>query len=432
MASISKDSGGNRRIQFVDVEGVRKTIRLGKMPQRSALEIKTRIEHLLAAKKAGCAWDGPTAEWVATRGDDLADKLARVGLIPPRPSARLGGFLDSYVKSRVDVKEATATVYGHSKRNLIHYFGADKPLRDITPGDADGFRLYLIGEGLAENTVRRRCGIAKQFLRAAERHGFVTRNPFADLVSTVQATPDRLRFISLEETASILAKCPCHDWRLIVALARYGGLRCPSEVLSLTWQEIDWEAQRIRVISPKTERHPGKESRVIPLFPELRPYLEESFARAIDGAVYVVDERFRRAAVGPTGWRNCNLRTTFEKIVRRAGLAPWPRLFHNLRSSRETELSEQFPIHVVTAWLGNTLEVARKHYLQVTDEHFRLATEPATGAAQKAAQCAAESSGKRSYQEQQIPVIPEEYRTLLHCTSIQMGDEGLEPPTSSV
>jgi hypothetical protein len=83
---------------------------------------------------------------------------------------------------------------------------------------------------------------------------------------------------------------------------------------------------------------------------------------------------------------------------------------------------------VVTAWLGNTLEVARKHYLQVTDEHFRLATEPATGAAQ----CAAESSGKRSYQEQQIPVIPEEYRTLLHCTSIQMGDEGLEPPTSSV
>lgn len=68
-----------------------------------------------------------------------------------------------------------------------------------------------------------------------------------------------------------------------------------------------------------------------------------------------------------------NLRTTMEKIIRRAGLSPWPRLFHNMRASRETELTERFPVHVVTAWLGNTPEIARKHYLQVTDEHFRQA-----------------------------------------------------------
>jgi hypothetical protein len=65
------------------------------------------------------------------------------------------------------------------------------------------------------------------------------------------------------------------------------------------------------------------------------------------------------------------------KIIRRAGMTPWPRLFHNLRSSRETELRERFPIHVVTAWLGNTPEIAWKHHLQVTDEHFRQAAGPA-------------------------------------------------------
>ncbi len=80
--------------------------------------------------------------------------------------------------------------------------------------------------------------------------------------------------------------------------------------------------------------------------------------------------------MGPGGWRGCNLRTTMEKISRRAGMTPWPRLFHNLRSSRETELCERFPVHVVTAWLGNTPEIARKHYLQVTDEHFRQASAP--------------------------------------------------------
>lgn len=34
---------------------------------------------------------------------------------------------------------------------------------------------------------------------------------------------------------------------------------------------------------------------------------------------------------------------------------------------------KQFPIHVVTAWIGNSVPVAMKHYLQVTDADFELA-----------------------------------------------------------
>ena len=121
---------------------------------------------------------------------------------------------------------------------------------------------------------------------------------------------------------------------------------------------MDWENERITVQSPKTEHHEGKAERVIPLFPELHDHLQTSFERAPDGAVYVVNERFRKAAIGKDGWRNCNLRTTFGKIVKRAGLEKWPRLFHNLRSSRQTELEERFPTHVVCAWLGNSEEIA--------------------------------------------------------------------------
>ena len=47
--------------------------------------------------------------------------------------------------------------------------------------------------------------------------------------------------------------------------------------------------------------------------------------------------------------------------------------FQNLRSTRETELAETYPIHVVCAWIGNSEAVAAKHYLQVTDEHFERA-----------------------------------------------------------
>ena len=174
------------------------------------------------------------------------------------------------------------------------------------------------------------------------------------------------------ETDKLLEACPNHDWRMIITLARYGGLRCPSEVLSLKWQHVDWDQRRIRVPSPKTE-HQGKESRMIPMFPELRVALEEAWELAAEGAVYVIDEQYRKAANRKTGWRNTNLRTYFMKIVQRAGLQPWPKLFHALRSSRETELVRQFPLHVVTSWLGNTPAIALRHYLLTTDEDFQRA-----------------------------------------------------------
>ena len=57
----------------------------------------------------------------------------------------------------------------------------------------------------------------------------------------------------------------------------------------------------------------------------------------------------------------------------RAGVASWPKPFQNLRASRENELAHTFPLHVVTEWLGNTPQVALKHYLRVTDEDFAQA-----------------------------------------------------------
>jgi hypothetical protein len=72
--------------------------------------------------------------------------------------------------------------------------------------------------------------------------------------------------------------------------------------------------------------------------------------------------------MGPAGWMNANLRTTFEKVIKRAGLTPCPRLFHNLRASRETELVKEYPVQVVTSWLGNTPRIALKHCLMVRKE----------------------------------------------------------------
>jgi integrase len=217
------------------------------------------------------------------------------------------------------VKPATKEVWRQGENGLVEFFGANKPLRDVTPGDADAYKLHLIGKKLAPMTVRKRLQFATMIFRAALRRRLIAESPFAD-VSIKASMPNREHFVTLNDTAKLLEACPDHNWRTIVALARYGGLRCPSEVLSLQWPDIDWALGRVVVQSPKTEHHPGKETRTIPLFPELRTILAEAFELAPEGAVYVVDERMRESSQGDAGWRNCNLRTTFTKIVRRAGL----------------------------------------------------------------------------------------------------------------
>ena len=42
----------------------------------------------------------------------------------------------------------------------------------------------------------------------------------------------------------------------------------------------------------------------------------------------------------------------------------------NLRKTRQIELTDIHPQHVVCAWLGNSEDVAKKHYLKVTDGHM--------------------------------------------------------------
>jgi len=196
-------------------------------------------------------------------------------------------------------------------------------------------------------------------------------------------------------------------------------LRCPSEHLGLRWGDVDWEKNRITVHSPKTEHHEGGESRVIPIFPELRSRLEEVFDQAESGAVHVIT-RYRCA--------NANLRTQLQRIIRKAGLKPWPKLFQNLRATRETELAETHPIHVVCAWIGNSQAVAREHYLQVTDEHF----EQASNALQKALQQAPRTSTHGPGPILTNPGFAGECGTVQMGAIGEMGGTGLEPVTSTV
>jgi len=50
---------------------------------------------------------------------------------------------------------------------------------------------------------------------------------------------------SADGARRVLIACPNYHWWAIISIARYGGLRCPSEVLSLRWENIDWAGKKL-------------------------------------------------------------------------------------------------------------------------------------------------------------------------------------------
>jgi integrase len=451
MASVSTDANGNRTIQFKGLDGKRRSVRCGPIPKKAAESLKLRIEELSSLAQLGQPMGADLSAWVAGIGDDLAEKLAAVKLIPERQQATLGAFLDDYRASHFhEWKAGTRTQNEQRCQNLTEVFGADRPLHTITEADARQMKEAMHADGLADATIHRRIRAYRNYFAEAARRNLIRENPFEGIRCAEGDMTERQQYVPVEDVQKLLAIAnPC--WRTIIALSRFGGLRTPSETLMLRWDKVDFGSRRMVIEDIKTD------TRVMPITSTLLPYLEESARTAPHGTVYVVHgqqaDHYRETSNSEGGWLNTNLRTVFLKLVSRAGLEQWPKPFHNMRSSCETDLNGEFPSHVVAKWMGHSLAVAEKHYLQIRDAEMDRATrfemplssklvqfgqgfEPGTApppnyAVQNPVQSGAVKGGQRgtdgmgrSEKPLESPLVsaPDAY-----CTNVQITRQGFEP-----
>jgi integrase len=406
MASLSRDKNGTSRIQFIDGAGERRAVRLGKVPVKVGETVLRRIEALAAHAIAGTAHDADLSAWLASVPAVLYRRLVRVGLVAPRAEDRATDTvtveqLCVAFKDRAGVKPGTAAAYSQTLDSLRAFYGPTKPITEITTASADLWRKAIAtateGEGkrkkrrttvdgrLAPATVAKRVHVAKQVFGKAVAWGWLGKNPFTALRAGSQANPARAAYVAPETLEAVLEACPGVQWRLVLALPRLAGLRCPSEVGGLAWSDVDFANGRLTVRSPKTEHHGGGHAvRLVPIVPRLREILADAFDAAPTG---------ERLVVPMAGRPGANLRTTAEKIIARASVAPWPRLFQNLRASCETDWVQAYPAHVAAKWLGHSPTIAAQHYLQVRDANFRDAIDgAAAGRSQSGAECGARAA----------------------------------------
>jgi integrase len=369
MASLSHDSGGGRRIQFMGPDGRRKSVRLGPVPAKVAESVKTKIEYILAFRAAGVPLEGETAGWLGAIDDELHERIAATGIIGRRAAGQLGPFFRAWIEERADQNVYTRRNLRDGLNRLVGFFGDDADLRSITPERAAAFKSSL-ADVYASATIGRTVKRARQFFKQAVKRGVVKVNPFTDVTAPDVSNRSRIQFVDRGIIARVLAKCPTPYWRALIALSRFAGLRVPSEVVGLNWEDIDWKRKSITLFP---EMHEGikKRERTFPLFFDLRPYLEE--IRGESGPVLV------------PALSHKTFRERMEGFIAEAGVTQWERLWHNLRASCETELLDRFPSHVVAEWMGHSEAISRKHYSAPNDSHFERAA-----AAQSAAQSGSE------------------------------------------
>ena len=427
MATLYKEKGKKRDtwvVQFVDRDNQRQKIRVSGITKRVAASMRVKIEALIAARAAGYPIDAETAHWLNGLSDAFYGRLVKTKLVPQRecdqakqPEAcTLGDLLERYMRVIAgNRKPNTVRNLQQASKKLVEYFGADRSLESITAGHAFEWKEAML-KSLAEASVATHVAKAKQVFAYAKDLGLVQTDPFHGVKKGSQKNRERQYFVDRETIQRVIDACPNWQWRLVVALARFGGLRTPSELKGLVWADVDWAGSRILIRATKTEHLDGHATRTIPIFPELRPYLEAAFDAAEPGQTHVVPMVVKM--------NSDNLRTQLIRFSEKAGVTRWPKTFQNLRASRRTELEKEHPQHLANNWLGHSGRVAEDHYLMPTEEDYRRASAiPGQNPGQSAAATGFQKESGVT-DRSQTPYFPGR-------NNGQVPSTGIEPVTSS-
>jgi len=344
----------------------RRTIHLGgkRYAKKTAVRLKEIVENLLYYRR-NCITvpDKATEHWLNNASVEIRAKLAKVGLIVATEQKTCQDLWDAFLKSKADAKPASMQIYRNSQTKFFEAFLPTEPIEAITHEQLLKWKAELL-ERYAVASVATYFKTVDSVLNYAvdKKRKWLPDNPMDGISKGSFVNRKNDRIVTMAEYARLLDACPDQEWRTIIALARIGGLRCPSELQQLRWADIDREKKWFTVRSPKTERHEHCRERVVPLFAELREELDRHFS--IDGTE---SNEFVIQGLQGTDW---TLYEPFQKIARQAGLGTIKCPFDNMRTSRSDEIRRRWGETKESLWIGHTKEISKKHYLDLDDEEF--------------------------------------------------------------
>ncbi len=348
---VGKDNIVRFQAQFYIGEK-RTTIRFGAVTATAAKELEQHINHLIQSKKHGTSVRESTLAWLQSTDKQLLRKLHTLGLCKKLVNPTVVEFVEEFMagkKSRV--AERTITAFKMVQSHLKEFFPSHR-LSEVDASDAKAFADWLLlKKGLSQNTAGRRLGRVREIFNQAQELGLVNKNPFKNRAVSVAVGAAAKTYVDVQAIQQVIDYCADFEWKLLFALARYVGVRVPSEIVDLQWTDVNWERNTILIRSPKTACK-GKPARLVPILAEIAPILMTLQERQPTKSQFVF-QRLRS---------NTNLSTSAKRFVERAGLVSWDKFWNSLRASAETDLMDKLGIRRACQILGNTPRIAMANY----------------------------------------------------------------------
>jgi len=363
MATLTTDrrSGEKPGYNIQWIEGKqRRTLHLGgkRYDRKTALRLKDVIERLLYYRwNPDVIPDKMTMHWLQHAPEEIRDKLARAGLIAVDEKKTCKHLWEAFLNHKKDLKPSTIDSYKACQTFFFETFLPTEPIEKITSDRLSEWRTSLLVKN-ASTSVACYMKVLKTVFNFAVDRDWLAKSPLRKIPTGSFKNKKARRKITLAEYAKLLEACPSQEWRVIIALARIGGLRCPSELQQLRWKDVDWEGNRFLVKSPKTERHEEHSERFVPLFPELRMELER---------LHTVENEFVIQGFQGTDWI---IYPQFQAISESAGLGKIKSPFRNMRRSRSNEVMREHGSQLESLWIGHSEKVMEDHYFELEDEDF--------------------------------------------------------------
>lgn len=258
---------------------------------------------------------------------------------------------DSYARGRL--RSYVKNIHSTIKKWILPYFGKLN-LSEIDTKIVDSFQSYLISKSLSAASVNKYLAILKAMLSKAVHWNMCPESILSKIrkVKPLKNVNKRLRYLSKEECFSLINACAKH-LKPIVLTALLTGMR-KSEILNLTWQQIDLKHGYI--LLDKTKNNDRRE---IPISKELKKLLF-SIPRNPEIPYVFYNPETKKPYT--------DVKTAFKNACKKAGIKDFH--FHDLRHTFASHLvMNNTGLAVVKELLGHKDIKMTMRYSHLSPEH---------------------------------------------------------------
>lgn len=281
--------------------------------------------------------------------------------------------------------------YNEVMASFIDFTGEHVQIENITPATITRYFAHLAGKKsrrgkpLSAATINKHKRTLKAMFNVAVRQlNYIHVNPLSNIRQDKELDRE-LHFVEVNHYTSLDEACDKLPekglwWKAFIACAYTGGLRA-NEVAHLTWADVDFEKETIRVIAkPESEleawRPKGVMSRIVPVPTSTINVLSRLLEAIDDGAeyVFITPDRVkwithqREAGKWKEGQDVINnLTRDFQVLVDKAEI---PRAtIHDLRRSCITHWAKQLAMAIVQELAGHAdMKTTMKYYVSMRPE----------------------------------------------------------------